>query len=316
MTNFYKGKDHTMTKDCILVTGSNGFLGQAFVKSLDLDPLQPYVALGRRGIIQTSQHFAGFNSRPEATTMGLLSLVMKELQPKIVINFAASRKASGVAAAHGIDENEAYLRALLLSMNLELEEARLIQLGSADEYGLAPRPYQEGSSECPVTEYGKSKLRCTNWLRQESQDNSFEFVVLRPSSVYGPNQESDMFIPSVIGALSSHKRMALTSGEQHRDFLYVDDLIAGIIATSVSVMPSNFEVINLAHGKTYSLQEALGVIRGVAGKSGSLDLFTFDKPHRQNEIFDFRLSTQKAQVLLDWQAEIDLPLGLELMFPR
>ena len=57
----------------------------------------------------------------------------------------------------------------------------------------------------------------------------FPVVIVRPSVIYGKGQDNEMFIPSLIQSLKNNKTFYMSSGEQYRDFLYIDDFVDGLI---------------------------------------------------------------------------------------
>jgi nucleoside-diphosphate-sugar epimerase len=57
-------------------------------------------------------------------------------------------------------------------------------------------------------------------------------VTARPFQVYGPGQPARTLIPSAIGAALAGEDFPMTPGEQERDFVYVEDVVAGLLAAA------------------------------------------------------------------------------------
>jgi nucleoside-diphosphate-sugar epimerase len=135
----------------ILITGANSFVGQHLGKGL--------LAMGAR----VSQ-VVRFASPQALEAQYALDLTRREetanifalLQPDFVIHLAgSSNRANEVTQfCDTYDTN--------LSMSLNVIDAcrklenfkRLVFLGSCDEYGLAPTPYNEAQREMPTNAYG------------------------------------------------------------------------------------------------------------------------------------------------------------------
>jgi nucleoside-diphosphate-sugar epimerase len=57
-------------------------------------------------------------------------------------------------------------------------------------------------------------------------------VIGRPGMVYGPGQAVDKVIPNVILSLLAGKKPALSSGRLQADWIYIDDVVEGLVATA------------------------------------------------------------------------------------
>ena len=64
---------------------------------------------------------------------------------------------------------------------------RLVHVSTAAVVGRADTSWIDESTAChPVTEYGQTKLRIEQMMRDGARELGFDLVVLRPTSVYGP----------------------------------------------------------------------------------------------------------------------------------
>jgi nucleoside-diphosphate-sugar epimerase len=104
--------------------------------------------------------------------------------------------------------------------------------------------------------------------------------------------------------------LELTSCLQNRDFIYVADVVEGIVATMTNRDTATGRVINIAAGVSHTLTE-------VAKKIGAyFDKNSFDKlnfgllPIRDDEVFDYRVSIIDAEKYLMWRPKHSLDLGL------
>ena len=61
------------------------------------------------------------------------------------------------------------------------------------------------------------------------KNKNFPSTVIRFYLVYGPKQDINRFIPSIINGCLKNKKFPTSHGTQLRDFLYIDDAIRGII---------------------------------------------------------------------------------------
>ena len=100
-----------------------------------------------------------------------------------------------------------------------------IQAGSSLEYGETTSPQVEKLKCNPKSHYGSSKLSSSKFLEKIAKKKKIKYLILRLYQVYGPFQKLDRLIPFTIDNCLKNKRFNCSSGEQYRDFLYINDLV-------------------------------------------------------------------------------------------
>ena len=109
---------------------------------------------------------------------------------------------------------------------------RVVMASSSSVYGNAPTyPTREDASLRPVSPYGVTKEACESLARTYVECFGLHIVLLRYFSVYGPRQRPDMAFARIISALrEGNPFVVYGTGEQSRDFTYVDDAVAATLA--------------------------------------------------------------------------------------
>ncbi len=114
----------------------------------------------------------------------------------------------------------------------------LVYASSAAVYGLGTDAREEPACEAPINEYAESKKLFDDWVRSEILPAPQALIVgLRYFNVYGPRESHKRAMSSVAykmhGQLAAHGRVKLfegshgfADGEQQRDFVHVDDVVA------------------------------------------------------------------------------------------
>lgn len=100
-------------------------------------------------------------------------------------------------------------------------------------------PLDEQTLPSPVSNYGKSKLEGEKALLQYK--DTIPITILRPAAVYGPRDRDFLVLFKMI-----KKGIFPDWGKSYYSFLYIDDLVQGIILCAES---------KEAEGKTYFLSE-------------------------------------------------------------
>jgi nucleoside-diphosphate-sugar epimerase len=102
---------------------------------------------------------------------------------------------------------------------------KIIFFGSIEEYGLAKLPFSERQKLKPVSSYGVAKAKALQYVKKKIKNNNkVNYVWLRPSLIFGKNDNKKRFLGSLLNSLYWNKRIKVSLDSQIRDFLYVNDL--------------------------------------------------------------------------------------------
>ena len=186
----------------------------------------------------------------------------------------------------------------------------LVTMGTSEEYGSAQPPFSEETREMPNSAYGLSKLSATRLALLYHTQFNLPVTSLRPSIAYGPNQGSEVFIPALIKTLRSGDKFSMTSGDQLRDFIYIDDLINAIILAAENEKVIG-KILNIAYGKSEKLSDVAKYIARELNKEENLLLGAI--PYRKFEIMNYSVTIAKARTLLNWEPKISIYEGVKKM---
>jgi UDP-glucuronate 4-epimerase len=94
---------------------------------------------------------------------------------------------------------------------------------------------------------------------------------LRFFTVYGPRQRPDMAIPRFVDAIASGRPITLFGdGGSRRDYTFIDDIVAGVVAAVERVTPGVFAIYNLGGTVTTSLAELVVAIERTLGRRAEI----------------------------------------------
>ena len=101
-------------------------------------------------------------------------------------------------------------------------------------YGEVGRPATEDSERRPVSAYGIAKLAAETYVAGWNRIHGSGQLVLRFANVYGPRQSGALEggVVSIFMERLAHDEETLVfgDGEQSRDFVYVGDVVAAVLA--------------------------------------------------------------------------------------
>jgi UDP-glucose 4-epimerase len=173
--------------------------------------------------------------------------------------------------------------------------------------GNAEPPVDESNLPWPISPYGASKLCGEAYLHGFAGAYGLHTVALRFANVFGPFSDHKM------GAVTTFVKNALVGepiviygdGSASRDFLYVDDLCAGIRAAVASDLVD--EVIHVASERETTIRELAGLILRLAGRE---DLEIEYRPARRGEVGRNFATADRARRLLAFAPRETLETGL------
>ncbi|SKA93766.1 Nucleoside-diphosphate-sugar epimerase [Agreia bicolorata] len=149
---------------------------------------------------------------------------------------------------------------------------RFVYASSSSVYGQAETyPTSETTLPRPFSPYGVTKLAGEHLTGLYRANYGVPTVAFRFFTVYGPAQRPDMAFTRFLRAAVSGTPISIYgSGEQVRDFTFVDDIVTALIlsAQSNGVLPP---VMNLSGGSSVSVNAVLDTIKRISGNELLVD---------------------------------------------
>ena len=188
---------------------------------------------------------------------------------------------------------------------------RVVLASSATVYGALPtQPVSEDVALRPATPYAVSKVAAEQYLFSMARINKFEALALRIFNAYGPQQSFPPVNAPVVPRFLQdvlHQRSVLIFGDgtQTRDFVYVDDVIDGLVAAGIR-SDLNGEIFNIGSGTGTSINDLAAAIGEAVGESTNL----LHNLQVDGGVPRLVADISKAQAELEFQPSVDLATGL------
>ncbi len=138
---------------------------------------------------------------------------------------------------------------------------RIVQASTAAVYG-PPRytPVDEAHPLDPISPYGGSKLAAERLLFAYAHTFDFELTIVRIFNTYGPRQPRYVAYDLMMKLARNPRRLeVLGTGEQRRDYCYIDDMIAAFMQVA-QVPAATPQIFNASGGRTVSIRELVVLI--------------------------------------------------------
>ncbi len=201
----------------------------------------------------------------------------------------------------------------------EKDVKRFVYASSSSVYGDHPGlPKVESQIGKPLSPYAVSKHSNELYAEVFAKTYGMEVIGLRYFNVFGPRQSANGPYAAVISGFIRDLKNDIApaiygDGLQSRDFTFIENVIqANIKAIFVNSPESLNQVYNIACGEQHTVLELFDLIRK---KVGNKKIPQFELP-RKGDITHSLADISKAKTLLNYQPEIDLERGLEVILVR
>lgn len=295
----------------VLVTGAAGFIGSHLSRRLVEEGADVHVLLKKDTNQFKIQDFIGNLTvwYGDLRDYSSLCSCIKNSRPQIIFHLAALRdiRRDPELIEFMIDINmKSTINFLKGVMKEKAPLECFVNTGSSEEYGDGSVPCREEQREIPVSPYSASKVAATYFCRMIHKSMGLPIVMLRPFLTYGSHQDDDMFVPALIQHCLKKQDFQMTTGDQTREFNYIDDIIDAYLLAATNPNAIG-ELINIGNGIEYSIKEVAEKIVTMMGNP--IQLLIGALPKRAGETNHF-CSNEKARKLLGWSPKIDLTEGL------
>jgi nucleoside-diphosphate-sugar epimerase len=282
----------------VIVTGASGFLGSHLCHRLRNEGADIY-AISRSARDEADERFRWLQN--DLTDISTIRRMLLNVRPDVI--FHLSGLVTGVC---GLELVLPTLHTLLVStVNLltvaaEIGCARVVLAGSLTE------PIPEDAEPTPGSPYAAAKWASSAYGRMFCRLYGLPVVNVRVFMTYGPGQDIQKLIPYVTLALLRQQRPELSSGRWEGDWIYVDDVISGLVnAAQIRNVPER--TIDLGTGSLVSVRDIVAHLARLTGSRAAPSFGALpDRPLEQVRVAD----VAGAQRALAWRPTISLIEGL------
>lgn len=308
----------SMRNKKVLITGADGFIGSHLAEAL----------LEKAGAVRAFTFYNSFNS------WGWLDTLPPAKRQALEVFSGDIRDPNGVRKAmEGVDivfhlaaliaipfsyhSPDSYVDTNIkgtlnvLQAARDLQTERILVTSTSEVYGTAryvpideKHPFQ-GQSPYSATKIGADRLA-------ESFFRSFQLpvTIVRPFNTFGPRQSARAIVPTIITQLlSGQTEIQLGSLHPTRDFVYVQDTVAGFIA--LAQCPAAIgEEVNIATGQDISMGNLADNLIAQINPMAKITCKEERKRPPLSEVERLLGCNAKIRSLTNWQPGYSLEQGL------
>ncbi len=320
--------------ETILVTGGCGFIGSAVVRHLIQDTDTQVVNVDvltyaghRESVTPVSDSERYVFERVDICDRSEVDRVFEIYDPDAVLHLAAESHVD-----RSIEGSDAFLQTNVLGTHVLLEVARkhveggsgnaenfrFLHVSTDEVYGELDEEgfFSEETAYDPRSPYSATKASSDHLVRAWHHTYGFPVLITNCSNNYGPYQYPEKLIPVVIlNALQHDSIPVYGTGENVRDWLYVDDHVRALLQVLAKGGIGETYVIG-GHNERQNIEvvetvcDLLDTIQPSEQLDSYRELITFvdDRPGHD---FRYAIDASKVEEQLGWTPDEEFRTGLE-----
>jgi nucleoside-diphosphate-sugar epimerase len=293
----------------VLITGGTGFVGANLARRM-LDEHEVHL-LVRPGF--TAWRIDGIRSEVRLHEVGLedadgVGRVVAAIRPEWIFHLATYGAYSRQADVHRMASTNILGTINLVQASCQFGFEVFVNTGSSSEYGVKDHAPAETEWLEPNSPYAVTKASATLFCRLAAQRHGVRIATLRLYSVYGPYEEPDRLLPTLVLRGLDGNLPPLVDPDVARDYIHVDDVCEAYLLAASHPAPERGPVYNVGTGIQTTLRDVVDVARrilpiGVEPQWGSM-------PRRVWDTGVWISDSRRIRADLGWQPRVQFEEGL------
>ncbi len=168
-------------------------------------------------------------------------------------------------------------------------------------------PFREDDPvEAPISPYAATKRAAELVLHSLHATRGLAVTCARIFTAYGPRQRPDLAIRKFAERMLRGEPIPVFGdGSARRDFTFVSDLVAGLVAALDGTR--GFEIVNFGAGRPVTILEVVHALERALGRSANLE----HQPVPPGDVSQTWADTDKARALFGYSPSVALDEGLD-----
>ena len=287
-----------LSKNTILVTGATGFLGSHLVKAL--------VSLDQNIIILIRENSGTHRLKSVLSNIHCYCISSLNLYDGVSKPFIEYKNIDIIIhCATDYGHNNDIVNVFAANNILPIY---LLQL--ANRYNVPVFINTDTVLSAEVNAYALSKQQFIEWVLYFINDRIKRFINFKIENFYGSDDNEAKFVNYVIkSCMENQKSILLTQGEQIRDFIYIEDVVAAYITIlqNLHQLSLGFSQYDVTTGDPVSIRQFVEIVKQLTGCATQLDFGAL--PYRVNEKMNTDTDATALRAL-GWNCKYSLKQGI------
>ena len=290
----------------LLVTGADGFIGSALSSSILFNENYSVFTCGEKNRLDS--HYYHVDLTDYCETQKILQLI----NPDIIVHCAGSANVP-FSVEHPEQDFELNVKItnnlLTAWLKCDNKEKELVFLSSAAVYGnQLNTPIFETAIHSPVSPYAIHKQLCELLCSYYSKQNNIDIRIARIFSAYGPGLKKQIFWDLYNKYKETGLLELLGSGEETRDYIYIDDLVNALFLITSSPRTEDPNIFNVGNGNAIAIKDVAQIFASNLGKTN--EIIHFAESARSCDPTNFCAANQKL-IDLGYHQQVAIKDGIK-----
>ena len=186
-----------------------------------------------------------------------------------------------------------------------------VQAGTSSEYGLNSKFTDENGELIPNSDYAVSKTGAGYIIKYYGKVLNFPCVNLRLYSIFGPWEEKDRLVPTLIASGLKGVYPNFVDRSIARDFVYIDDCNEAMVKAALTVCKTHPGIsVNIASGVKTTMEDVARTAKKLFNISREPEFGSM--VNRKWDITEWYGNPQLAEKLMGWKSKTSFEEGLKI----
>lgn len=310
----------TIEGRAVFVTGADGFIGSHLVELL--------VAGGARVralVLYNSWNEIGWLRDIPADTRRQVEILTGDIRDIERVRQGVNgceyvfHLSSLIAIPYSYDASRSYVDTNIVGALNVLQACResstlvrLVHVSTSEVYGTAQQvPIPESHPLVGQSPYSATKIAADKLAESFYRSFDLPVVIARPFNTYGPRQTARAVIPTIAAQLlAGCDVLKLGSLEPTRDFNYVTDTAAGMLALAVC-REAEGQVVNIGSGTEWSIRQTVEMLCEILQRQVPVETEAGRVRPGPSEVQRLLADNRRISELTGWRSQMPFRTGLE-----
>ena len=294
-----KPEDDLLRNAKVFITGGAGFIGSHF--AYELSKLANEVKVYDKLVHHNTQAEQKPNENVELIRGDMVDFekLNEEIEGSdFVFHLAANSNIALSAQEPDLDYVNGQVSTYNLLKAMKNKGIRkLVYFSGSGVYGDKSTLFDEAWGPLlPVSPYGASKLGSEAWISAFSHISGISSWIFRPANIVGEGQTHGVAYDFVRKLRNNpHELEIHGNGLQTKSYVYIDDVVSGVVRAVASVQPHPVEVFNIASEDTITVNEIADITAGIMGLQDVRYLYSGGSIGWKGDVSTIKLSIDKLK---------------------